>query len=247
METQPPKILREQDCCIDWKNHPTEDENGNPTIEDWTELREEWIIEDCGCDEYVLADRKRCFKYYIYDYDEDLYRQFMRQEGYTEANVAYWGLQRMFDDGWIKSPAFVKWDEMLYLYNVKVIQRFVEAIHDRDMRVKIIKYFMDNADYFYGVKKKDYLPELKHLLIIHSEAARIHREELKKQTAIEITQQQQLDLLKENVILKQRVQKLEQRIQKLERQPRKLEQHFHESVGVAANNTNNLKVHNQQS
>ena len=229
--------LREKDCEIDWKNHPAEDEYGNPTVEDWTELRDDWIIEDCACDEYILANRQRCFKYYIYDYHEDLYRQYMRQEGYTESMIAYWGLQKMFDDGWIKSPAFVKWDEMLYLYDVECIRRFLEEIHDRDMRVRIIKYFINNADYLYGKKDKQrYLPKLKNLLIIHSESAKIHHEELKKQRATETSPQQVTDLLKEIAVLKQR-------IQKLEKQPTKLEQHFHESVGVAASNTSHLEVH----
>lgn len=212
MDTQTPKRLREKDCRIDWKNYPLEDENGNPIIADCTENRKEWIIEDCECDEYILADRKRCFKYYIYDYDEELYKQYMRQEGYTEADVAYWGLQKMFDDGWLKSPAFVKWDEMLYLFNVNAIKRFVETIYDRDMRVKILQYFINNADYLYGVKeKKDYLPKLRNLLFMHSEAARIHQEELKRQTTIDITQQQQVDLLKEIAILKEKVRKLEKK------------------------------------
>lgn len=212
MDTQPPKRIREKDCKIDWKNYPLEDENGNPIIADCTENRKEWIIEDCECDEYILADRKRCFTYYIYDYDEELYKQYMRQEGYTEADVAYWGLQKMFDDGWLKSPAFVKWDEMLYLFNVNAIKRFVEAIYDRDMRVKILQYFINNADYLYGVKeKKNYLPKLRNLLFMHSEAARIHKEELKRQTTIDITQQQQVDLLKEIAILKEKVRKLEKK------------------------------------
>ena len=246
MDTHPPKRLREKDCIIDWKNHPAQDENGNPTIEDWTEFRELWILEDCECSAFALANRERCFRYYTFDYDMNLFHKYMHQEGYTEATVAYWGLEKMFDDGWIKSPAFVDWKNMLFIYRMDEIINFVRLIYEPDMRVRIIKYFIDNADFLYGPKeKKQYIPELKNLLINLSEAARIHREELKKQTTIDITQQQQLDLVKENAILKQRLQKLEQRLQKLERQPRKLEQHFHESVGVAANNTNNLEVHNQ--
>ena len=87
-----------------------------------------------------------------------------------------------------------------------------DMVKKSGMRVKILQYFINNADYLYGVKeKKEYLPELRNLLIMHSEAARIHKEELKKQTTIDITQQQQVDLLKEIAILKEKVRKLEKK------------------------------------
>ncbi len=226
---EPQKPIRLKDCEKDWKNHPAKDDNGNPTFEDWTEFREQWIHEDCDCNEYALANQERCFRYFTYDYDIKLYEQFMHQVGYTKADVAYWGLEKMFNDDWIKSPAFVKWKEFLYLHNVDEIKYFVDAICNPDMRVRIIKYFIDNADYLYGKKdKQNYIPELKNLLIIHSEAAKIHHQELKQQTAIEISPKKQVDLLKQIAILKERIQKLEHE--------QRVINNFHAPVSQVVNN-----------
>ena len=210
MDTQESKRLTLKDCKIDWKNHPAKDENGNPTTEDWTEFREQWIHEDCDCNEYALANQERCFRYYTFDLDMKLYEQYMQQVGYVKSDVAYMGLEKMFNDDWIKSPAFVRWQDFLYLPSVDCIQYFVESICNPDMRVRIIKYFIDNADYLYGKKEKQkYIPGLKNLLITYSEAAKIHQQKLKQQTAIDISQKQQVDLLKEIAILKERIIKLE--------------------------------------
>ena len=212
MDTQESKILTLKDCKIDWKNHPAEDENGNPIIEDWTEFREQWLHENCECNTYVLADQERCFRYFTIDLDTKLFEQYMQQAGYIKSDVAYLGLVKMFNDDWIKSPAFVIWQDFFYLQDVYCycIQHFVDAIYNPDMRVRIIKYFIDNADYLYGKKEKQkYIPKLKNLLIIHSEAAKIHQQKLKQQTAIDISQKQQVDLLKEIAILKERIIKLE--------------------------------------
>ena len=80
MDTQPPKRLTLEDCKIDWKNHPAEDENGNPTIEDWTENREQWLLDDCECNEDCLANKEICYLYYKFDYDIEKFNLWMRQE-----------------------------------------------------------------------------------------------------------------------------------------------------------------------
>ena len=214
MDTQEPKILTLEDCKIDWKNHPAEDENGNPITEDRTEFREQWLYENCECNTYVLANQERCYRYYTIDLDMKSFEQYMQQAGYIKSDVAYLGLVKMFNDGWIKSPAFVYWQDFLYLqdvyHGVRHIESFVEEIHTPDMRVRIIKYFIDNADYLFGKKEKQkYIPGLKNLLITYSEAAKIHQQKLKQQTAIDISQKQQVDLLKEIAILKERIIKLE--------------------------------------
>lgn len=178
VEEQKPRRLREEDCLIDWKNHPAEDENGNPIVEDWTELRNEWLQEDCECNEYSLGNRERCYRYYSFDYDENLFKQWMKQHNYTENNIAYWGLERMFDDGWIKSPAFVDWRDMRIIYSLQSIKTFVENRSNYDTRVAILTYFINNADYLFGhTNKQEYLPSLRNLRDIHKEAAKVYKQE----------------------------------------------------------------------
>lgn len=183
-EERKPKRIRKQDCRIDWAHYPAEDENGNPIIEDRTEDRNEWLIEDCECDEYRLANQKICFRYYSFDYEIDKFKQWMQQENYDDSTIAYWGLERMFNDGWIKSPAFVDWKDFHVFYALPVIKAFINNVNNAEMRVSILTYFIDNAEYILGkYQKKEILPALKNLREIQKEAVKIRKEELAKQKA----------------------------------------------------------------
>ncbi len=183
-EEQKTKKIKKQDCLIDWAHHPAEDENGNPIEEDWTDLREEWLHDDCECDEYSLADQKKCYRYYSFDYDADKFKEWMRQNKYDEFTIAYWGLGKMFDDGWIKSPAFVDWRDLRIVYNINFIKNFVENRPNYDTRIAILTYFIDNAEYLFGrTRKHEYLPGLKNLRNRQKEAAKIRKEELAKEEA----------------------------------------------------------------
>ena len=196
MDTQPPKRLTLEDCKIDWKNHPAEDENGNPTIEDWTEHREQWLRDDCECNEYSLADRDCCYLYYKFDYDTEKFNQWMQQNNFSKNQIAYWGLCRMFDDGWIKSPAFVDWRHFegvldsigLYIFlRSSDTERFIREFNNPDDRVAILKHFKDNINFI--IKEKDVrkymLPAIRNSLITHTEALKLHKEELKQKAAAE--------------------------------------------------------------
>jgi hypothetical protein len=186
MDTQPPKRLTLEDCKIDWKNYPIEDENGNPTTADFTEKREELLIWDCECNEDCLANKEICYLYYTFDYDTEKFNQWMRQERLTKSNIAYWGLIRMFNDGWIKSPTFVDWRDVFLFFNNDIIKRFVEAILKLDTRIDILKYFISNAEFLFGKnRKKELLPGIKNLLNIQQEALKLHKEELKQQEKAE--------------------------------------------------------------
>lgn len=196
MDTQPPKRLRKEDLLIDWKNYPINDENGNLTTADCTKQREEWLFEDCGCDEYFLADKDKCYRYYKFDYDPVIFQQWMQQCNYSEDLIAYWGLSKMFNDGWIKSPAFVDWrhfDNVLsniglfIFYRSQHTETFIQEFNNPEDRVAILKHFIDNAKYI--IKDKDIrqymLPAFKNLLSTHKEAARLHKEALKQQEKAE--------------------------------------------------------------
>ena len=184
VEEQKPKVLRIEDCLIDWTHYPAEDENGNPIEEDWSERRDEWLHEDCDCNEYSLANRDKCYAYYAFDYDIDKFREWMRQHKYSDYTIAYWGLERMFDDEWIKSPAFVDWRDMRMVYDIRSIKMFVENRPNFDTRIAILTYFIDNADYLFGRShKQEFLPGLKNLRTIHKAAAKAYKEELAKESA----------------------------------------------------------------
>lgn len=192
MDTQPPKRLTLNDCKIDWKNHPAKDENGNPTIEDWTEHREQWLHDDCECNEYSLANRDCCYLYYMFDYDTEKFNQWMQQNNYSKNQIAYWGLCRMFNDGWIKSPAFVDWRHFegvldsigLYIfYRSHDTEIFIREFNNPEDRVAILKHFIDNIRYI--IKEKDVreymLPAFRRILATHKDAAKLRKEELKRQ------------------------------------------------------------------
>ena len=108
----------------------------------------------------------------------------MQQQGYTENTIAYWGLERMFNDGWIKSPAFVDWKDFHVFYALPVIKAFINNVNNAEMRVSILTYFIDNAEYILGkYQKKEILPALKNLREIQKEAVKIRKDELAKQKA----------------------------------------------------------------
>ena len=199
MDTQESQRLTLKDCKIDWKNHPAEDENGNPTIEDWTEHREQWLCEDCECNEYSLANGDCCYRYYKFDYDPEKFEQWRQQNNYSKNLIAYWGLCRMFDDGWIKSPAFVDWRNFegvldsigLYIFwRISDTERFIREFNNLDDRVAILKHFKDNINFI--IKDKDtrkyMLPVFRNLLSIQQEALKLHNEELKRKAAAEKAQ-----------------------------------------------------------
>ena len=196
MDTQPPKRLTLKDCKIDWKNHPVKDKNGNPTIEDWTEHREQWLRDDCECNESCLANTQICYKYYTHDYHKDKFRQYMTQERLKDLTIALWGLYQMFDDGWIKSPAFVDWRDFdtqlrhygMYIFDRSVdMEKFIKPIYNPEARVSILKYFKDNIEYFIPDKytRKKMRPEINLLLSRHNNALKVHNEELKRKAAAE--------------------------------------------------------------
>ena len=199
MDTQESKRLTLKDCKIDWKNHPAKDENGNPTIEDWTEHREQWLCEDCECNEYSLANGDCCYRYYKFDYDPEKFEQWRQQNNYSKNLIAYWGLCRMFDDGWIKSPAFVDWRHFeevldsigLYIFwRISDTERFIREFNNLDDRVAILKHFKDNINFI--IKDKDtrkyMLPVFRNLLSVQQEALKLHNEELKRKAAAEKAQ-----------------------------------------------------------
>ena len=189
-ENEKTKRLRLQDCKIDWEHYPTEEMDGSITIEDKSTDKEqilhEWM-EDCECDEIWKANMQKCRLYHIYSHelDSDKYAVYAQQEHYSDSNIAYWGLSEMFNDGWLKSPAFVDWKEMLYCVSQRNINNFLLDIYEPQQRVELLTYLIKNAEFIYGEWKKEVTPKLKELLETHKAAAKLRKEELKRQAAEE--------------------------------------------------------------
>ena len=194
MDTQPPKKLTLKDCKIDWKHYPLL-ENGKQIIVDNTHLYQEFL-EECECNEIDKADKEVCSKYFLLDYDHEKIQKWLIQEDVRDDVIALWGLYKMFDDGWIKSPAFVDWKQFdfilrccgLYIFDhTKDIERFIQQFQNPEVRVSILKYFKDNINFI--IKEKDVrkymLPAIRDSLITHTAALKLHNEELKRKAAAE--------------------------------------------------------------
>ena len=194
MDTQEPKRLTLKDCKIDWKHYPLL-ENGKQIIVDNTHLYQEFL-EECECNEIDKADKEVCSKYFLLDYDYEKIQKWMIQEDVRDDAIALWGLYKMFDDGWIKSPAFVDWKQFdfilrccgLYIFDhTKDIERFIQQFQNPEVRVSILKYFKDNINFI--IKEKDVrkymLPAIRDSLITHTAALKLHNEELKRKAAAE--------------------------------------------------------------
>ena len=120
----------------------------------------------------------------------------MIQEDVRDDAIALWGLYKMFDDEWIKSPAFVDWKQFdfilrccgLYIFwRISDTERFIREFNNPDDRVAILKHFKDNINFI--IKDKDtrkfMLPVFRNLLSIQQEALKLHKEELKRKAAAE--------------------------------------------------------------
>ena len=194
MDTQEPKRLTLKDCKIDWKHYPLL-ENGKQIIVDNTHLYQEFL-EECECNEIDKADKEVCSKYFLLDYDYEKIQKWMIQEDVRDDVIALWGLYKMFDDGWIKSPAFVDWKQFdfilrccgLYIFDrTKDIEQFIQQFQNPEVRVSILTYFKDNINFI--IKEKDVrkymLPAIRDSLITHTAALKLHNEELKRKAAAE--------------------------------------------------------------
>jgi hypothetical protein len=194
MNTQPPKKLSLKDCKIDWKHYPLL-ENGKQIIVDNTHLYQE-LLEECECNEIDKADKEVCSKYFLLDYDYEKIQKWMIQKSVCDDDIAILGLYKMFDDGWIKSPAFVDWKQFdfilhsrgLYIFDrTKDIEYFIQHFQNPEVRVSILKYFKNNINFI--IKEKDVrkymLPAICNSLNIHTDAAKLYKEELKQKEKAE--------------------------------------------------------------
>lgn len=197
LKTEQKKHLTKEDCKLDRKHFRDKDEQGNEVIEEIDdELLAEWKDEDCGCDEFFPANVERCITYHFYDYDVNLLTEYYRQRGDDfnpkDCIHAYWGLIEMFNDSWIKSPAFVDWNDMRFCINENRVTNFIHNIISPETRVQILEYIIKIVDSICqgnfnrcSWNKKDVLPIYKRLKAESQAAAKVEKQELAIQKAAE--------------------------------------------------------------
>ena len=175
-ENNRPKCLA--DCRIDWIHYPVSGENGKVTLEDCSHLRNEWLEEDCACDANNLADTVKCDKYFAFDYDYETLRLFYKIPDYEGTPFEIWGLQKMFNDNWLLTPAFVKWmgkDSFGFIVYECWLESFLNGIHDPRMRVEILKFIVKHVNYIIPDTKKKELPRLKNTLDRYEAAYKLEK------------------------------------------------------------------------
>ena len=92
------KKLTIEDCLIDWDHYETKDEKGNPVVIAVSkEQQDEWLHEDCDCNEINKADRAKCTAYYTFNYKREKLDAYYESIGKTSyvANYPIWGLIAM--------------------------------------------------------------------------------------------------------------------------------------------------------
>lgn len=178
IQQQKERPKRLADCRIDWKHYPVTDEYGNVTLSDCSHLRNDWIEDDCECDANNLADTVKCDKYFAFDYDYEKLRLYYEIPSFEGTPFDIWGLQKMFNDNWLLTPAFVKWmgkNSFGYIVYEPYLESFLNGIYDSHMRVEILKFIVKRVNYIIPDTKKEELPRLKNLLDRYEAAYKLEK------------------------------------------------------------------------
>lgn len=162
------KRITLQDCLEDWSHVPFY-EGDKIVYESFTEEEKEDMRKRSFL--YSACDRitqDNCYDYFVFDYNLDKIDQFFKERKWTPQDVQFEGLIKMFNDGWIKSPAYVDWKEGLYFtIDPTHIEILLLNISDPIMRVQILQFIIDNADYLLDKQDMEKLPFYEYLLSVH--------------------------------------------------------------------------------
>ena len=169
-EQNPPrkKRITLQDCLEDW-SHVAVHEGDRIVYESYTEEEKEDMRKRSFM--YSVSDRiiqDNCYDYFVFDYNPDKINQYFKEHKWTPQNVQFEGLIKMFNDGWIKSPAYVDWKEGLYFsIDPTNIESLLINISDPVMRVQILQFIIDNAEYLLEEQDIEQLPYYEYLLSVY--------------------------------------------------------------------------------
>ena len=143
--------------------------------------REKLLKLMCNCNETRLADRDMCFDYFCVDYAVEPFEQWRAQNNCSDEELSWKGLVKMFNDNYLPSHAFVDWKSFVHGSRFYDIRNNLLRIANPITRAAILEYIVDNAEYILEDDPLKMLPDLKNLLGIWREAARVYQEQLKKE------------------------------------------------------------------
>ena len=157
-----------KDCLEDW-SHVAVHEGDKIVYESYTEEEVEDMRQKSFL--YSVSDRiiqDNCYDYFVFDYNPDKINQYFKERKWTPQDVQFEGLLKMFNDGWIKSPAYIDWKEGLYFaIDPTHIENLVMNISDPTMRVQILQFIIDNAEYLLEKQDIEQLPYYEYLLSVY--------------------------------------------------------------------------------
>lgn len=172
-----------KDCKRIWM---TTDEDGKevPIPDDeLATLLPEWKEEDCGGSIDFKITREMAYKYFFYDYDEAKYKQWRDPKGtISDSTYAVWGLQNMFNDGFIKSPAYVNWSSYdvgfrFLIHSKGNLSWLLREINSSQLCIDILKYFKSNIKSISKDLAKEMLPYISSLITDYTENLKVEKAE----------------------------------------------------------------------
>ena len=158
-----------QDCLEDWSHYAVQEGNRTVYVSSTPEEVEQMRKESFGYSACERIDQDLCYDYFVFDYNPDKINRYFDEHKWTTEDIQYEGLLKMFNDGWIKSPAYVDWKEGLYFaIEPRIIENLLMNIYDPTMRVQILQFIVGNAEYILDKKDIEQIPFYEYLLSVHS-------------------------------------------------------------------------------
>lgn len=165
------------ECRINWNHYPIENEDGTIVYETISEtLKAQWKRDECGYSACGRVRAEKCIDYFEFEYDKSKLQQYYLQQHWTQEDIIWAGLTDMFNDGWLKSAAYVDWNRgLLFCIQPDMIEDFLASIPEPAIRVDILQFIVDNKDYILPGFEDQYL-FYRYLLSVHQADLRVHLE-----------------------------------------------------------------------
>ena len=166
-----------EDCRVDWNRYPIVEEDESITYEAISEQeRERMKNEQCGYSAFGRIRKSTCMDYFEFDYDPNKLDQYYHEHLWTEDDIAWRGLTDMFNDGWLKSAAYVDWKkDLYYCIEPNQIENFLVEITETEIRIDILQFIVENAEYLLDQDIVN-LPFYEYLLSIHRKDQQIRKQ-----------------------------------------------------------------------
>lgn len=157
-----------EECRIDWNHFPTREVDGTIDYVMITKQEQDaWKEEDCGYSIVYRVGTDTCVNYFQFGYDLDKLKQYYEERYWNTEEIAWRGLIDMFNDGWIKSAAYVDWRyELHFCIDEEHVESFLEQIDKPETRMEILQLIVSNAEYILA-DEMEKLPFYEYLLSIY--------------------------------------------------------------------------------